>query len=126
MLLGPERRIGDPIRPATAATSRIGSRTSMERGDHPAARAKRRRHAGRGRRRSRISAWHSGSADVKRASALRERVLRFALMLHEAPEIVEADLNPVRCTTHGCHVPGTRLRIEPRHPVDPVDRVETW
>ncbi len=36
-------------------------------------------------------------------AALRELVLRFALLLRETPEIVEADLNPVRCT-------GQRLR----------------
>ena len=55
--------------------------------------------------------------------ALRELILRFALLLQQAPEIVEADLNPVRCTTHGCVVLDTRLRAEPRHP---VERVKTW
>ena len=55
--------------------------------------------------------------------ALRELILRFALLLQQAPEIVEADLNPVRCTTHGCVVLDTRLRIEPRHL---VERVKTW
>jgi len=55
--------------------------------------------------------------------ALRELILRFALLLHEAPEIVEADLNPVRCTTHGCVVLDPRLRIEPWQP---VERVKTW
>ena len=56
-------------------------------------------------------------------NALRELIIRFAMLLHEAPEIVEADLNPVRCTTHGCIVLDTRLRIQPRHP---VERVKTW
>jgi ATP-grasp domain len=55
--------------------------------------------------------------------ALRERILRFALLLRQVPEIVEADLNPVRCTTTGCLVLDMRLRIE--HP-RPVERVKTW
>jgi len=55
--------------------------------------------------------------------ALRELVLRFALLLREAPEVVEADLNPVRCLTSGCVVLDMRLRVEPRRP---VDRVKTW
>ena len=37
-------------------------------------------------------------------AALRELVLRFALLLRETPEIVEADLNPVRCMANGCVV----------------------
>jgi acetate---CoA ligase (ADP-forming) len=56
-------------------------------------------------------------------NALRELILRFALLLQEASEIAEADLNPVRCTTHGCIVLDARLRIEPRHP---AERVKTW
>ena len=52
--------------------------------------------------------------------ALRELILRFALMLRQAPEIVEADLNPVRCTTHGCLVLDAQLRTESRHPVERV------
>jgi acetate---CoA ligase (ADP-forming) len=56
-------------------------------------------------------------------SALREFVLRFALLLRETPEIVEADLNPVRCMANGCVALDTRLRIErPR----PTERVKTW
>ncbi len=55
--------------------------------------------------------------------ALRELILRFALLLGELPEVVEADLNPVRCMTEGCVVLDMRLRIEtPR----PVERVRTW
>ena len=63
-----------------------------------------------------------GSARLDR-KALRELILRFALLLQETPEIAEADLNPVRCTTHGCVVLDTRLRIEPRHQ---VERAKTW
>ena len=55
--------------------------------------------------------------------ALRELILRFALLLGQAPELVEADLNPVRCTTHGCVVLDTRLRIERR---PPPEHVKTW
>ena len=56
-------------------------------------------------------------------AALRELVLRFALLLRETPEIVEADLNPVRCMANGCAVLDMRLRVErPR----PTERVKTW
>ena len=56
-------------------------------------------------------------------AALRELVLRFALLLRETPEIVEADLNPVRCMANGCVVLDMRLRVErPR----PTERVKTW
>lgn len=55
--------------------------------------------------------------------ALRELILRFALLLQETPEIAEADLNPVRCTPHGCVVLDARLRIEPPHP---AERAKTW
>jgi acyl-CoA synthetase (NDP forming)/GNAT superfamily N-acetyltransferase len=63
-----------------------------------------------------------GSALLDRA-ALRELILRFALLLLEVPEMVEADLNPVRCMPHGCIVLDMRLRIEHRRP---VERVKTW
>jgi acyl-CoA synthetase (NDP forming)/GNAT superfamily N-acetyltransferase len=63
-----------------------------------------------------------GAAALDRA-ALRELILRFALLLGEVPEVVEADLNPVRCTTNGCVVLDMRLRIERRRP---VERVQTW
>jgi acyl-CoA synthetase (NDP forming) len=63
-----------------------------------------------------------GSAPLDR-EALRELILRFTLLLAEAPEIVEADLNPVRCMTSGCLVLDMRLRIEHRRP---IDRVKTW
>jgi acyl-CoA synthetase (NDP forming) len=63
-----------------------------------------------------------GSAALDR-QALRELMLRFALLLREVPEVVETDLNPVRCMTSGCVVLDMRLRIEPRRP---VERVQTW
>ena len=56
-------------------------------------------------------------------AALRELVLRFALLLRETPEIVDADLNPVRCMANGCVALDMRLRVErPR----PTERVKTW
>jgi len=63
-----------------------------------------------------------GSAPLDR-EALRELILRFTLLLAEVPELVEADLNPVRCTTTGCLVLDMRLRIERRRP---TGRVKTW
>jgi acyl-CoA synthetase (NDP forming) len=63
-----------------------------------------------------------GSAVLDR-QALRELMLRFALLLRELPEVVETDLNPVRCTTNGCVVLDMRLRIEPARP---IERVKTW
>ena len=63
-----------------------------------------------------------GSAVLDR-EALRELMLRFALLLRELPEVVETDLNPVRCMTNGCVVLDMRLRIEHRRP---VERVQTW
>jgi acyl-CoA synthetase (NDP forming) len=55
--------------------------------------------------------------------ALRELILRFALLLAAAPEIAEADLNPVRCMTAGCAVLDMRLRVESRRA---PERVKTW
>ena len=63
-----------------------------------------------------------GAAALDR-EALRELILRFALLLREVPEVVEADLNPVRCTTNGCVVLDMRMRIERRRP---IERVKTW
>ena len=63
-----------------------------------------------------------GSALLDR-DALRELILRFTRLLVEIPEVVEADLNPVRCMTSGCVVLDMRLRIEPRRP---DERVKTW
>jgi acyl-CoA synthetase (NDP forming)/RimJ/RimL family protein N-acetyltransferase len=56
-------------------------------------------------------------------AALRELVLRFALLVRETPEIVEADLNPVRCMANGCVVLDMRLRVERQRP---TERVKTW
>ena len=53
-----------------------------------------------------------GSAALDR-QALRELILRFALLLGEVPEVVEADLNPIRCTTDTSLVLDTQMRIEP-------------
>ena len=55
--------------------------------------------------------------------ALRELMLRFALLLREVPEVVETDLNPVRWMTSGCVVLDMRLRVERRCP---IKRVQTW
>ena len=63
-----------------------------------------------------------GSAPLDR-EALRELILRFTLLVRAVPELVEADLNPVRCMTSGCLVLDTRLRIEHRRP---TERVKTW
>jgi hypothetical protein len=54
---------------------------------------------------------------------LRELILRFSLLLREVPEIVEADLNPVRCMTNGCIVLEMRLRVERRPRREPI---KTW
>ena len=63
-----------------------------------------------------------GSPVLDRA-ALRELILRFALLVREVPEVVEADLNPVRCMKNRCVVLDMRLRIERQRP---VERVKTW
>ena len=63
-----------------------------------------------------------GAAALDR-EALRELILRFSLLLRKVPEVVEADLNPVRCTTNGCVVLDMRLRIERRRP---AEHVQTW
>ena len=63
-----------------------------------------------------------GAPALNRA-ALRELILRFALLLDEVPEVVEADLNPIRCTTDSSPVLDMRVRIAPRRP---SRRVKTW
>jgi hypothetical protein len=63
-----------------------------------------------------------GSPRLDRA-ALRELILRFSLLLQAVPEIVEADLNPIRCTPTTCITLDLRLRVERRRP---VERVKTW
>ena len=62
-------------------------------------------------------------ADPLDREALREVTLRFAALLERAPQIVEADLNPVRLMAHGYVVLDARMRVEHRRP---PDRVKTW
>jgi acyl-CoA synthetase (NDP forming)/RimJ/RimL family protein N-acetyltransferase len=63
-----------------------------------------------------------GAAPLDRV-ALRELILRLALLVQSVPEVMEADLNTIRCTTHGCTVLDTRMRIaRPRR----TERVKTW
>ncbi len=57
-----------------------------------------------------------GAAALDR-EALRTLILRFGLLLGAVPEVAEADLNPVRCSTGGSLVLETRIRIEHRRPV---------
>jgi acetate---CoA ligase (ADP-forming) len=54
---------------------------------------------------------------------LRELVLRFALLLESVPEVIEADLNSIRCTTDDCTVLDMRMRVERRAR---PERVKTW
>ncbi len=63
-----------------------------------------------------------GAPALDRA-ALRDLVLRFARLLEAVPELVEADLNPVRVRSAGVAVLDVRLRLErrPEHV-----RVKTW
>jgi acyl-CoA synthetase (NDP forming) len=63
-----------------------------------------------------------GSPPVDR-EALRELILRFALLLREVPEVAEADLNPVRCMPEGYVILDMRVRVERRRP---TERVKTW
>ncbi len=63
-----------------------------------------------------------GGQPLDRA-ALRELILRFALLVETVPELAEADLNTIRCTTHGCSVLDARMRIEPVHP---IEKIKTW
>ena len=63
-----------------------------------------------------------GPAQPNRA-ALRDLILRFALLLAAIPEVAEADLNPVRWTPNGCQVLDVRMRIE--H-LRPFEHVKTW
>lgn len=65
---------------------------------------------------------YRGAPQLDRA-ALRDLILRFARMIDELPELVEADLNPIRCTTHSSIVLDMRVRIAPRRP---SRRVKTW
>jgi acetyltransferase len=67
-----------------------------------------------------LDGYHGPALD---RAGLHEPILRFARLLAAVPQLVEADLNPVRCTTNGCVVLGMRLRVEPQRL---VERVKTW
>ena len=54
--------------------------------------------------------------------ALEELILRFAALLRAVPELVEVDLNPVRCLPEGALVLDLRLRVERRPPAESVRR----
>ena len=55
--------------------------------------------------------------------ALHELILRFARLLNDIPELVEADLNAVRVLPTGCLVLDARLRLAPP---TPARRTRTW
>jgi acyl-CoA synthetase (NDP forming)/RimJ/RimL family protein N-acetyltransferase len=72
-----------------------------------------------------VRAWLEGlrgAAPLDRA-ALREVVVRFALLLEHVPEIGEVDLNPVRAMATGAVVLDARLRLAPR---PEPRRTKTW
>jgi acetate---CoA ligase (ADP-forming) len=54
--------------------------------------------------------------------ALQELILRFAVLLRTVPELVEVDLNPVRCLPHGALVLDMRMRVERRVRAESVTR----
>jgi len=54
--------------------------------------------------------------------ALQELILRFAALLRAVPELVEVDLNPVRCLPDGALVLDMRLRVERRLRAESVTR----
>lgn len=63
-----------------------------------------------------------GQSELDRA-ALREVLLRFAMLLRDLKEVLEVDLNPTRCMEQGCRVLDVRIRVgEPA----PSERVKTW
>ena len=63
-----------------------------------------------------------GSPQLDR-EALQELILRFALLVRAVPEIIEADLNPIRCMPTSILTLDMRLRIGPRRA---RERVKTW
>jgi acyl-CoA synthetase (NDP forming)/RimJ/RimL family protein N-acetyltransferase len=72
-----------------------------------------------------VRAWLEGmrgAAPLDR-HALREVVLRFALLLEHVPEIAEVDLNPVRVMARGATVLDARVRVAPR---PEPRRAKTW
>jgi len=62
-----------------------------------------------------------GSVPLDRL-ALQELILRFALLLRAVPELVEVDLNPVRCLPDGALVLDMRMRVERRARPESVTR----
>jgi acyl-CoA synthetase (NDP forming)/RimJ/RimL family protein N-acetyltransferase len=62
-----------------------------------------------------------GSLPLDRV-ALEELILRFAALLRAVPDLVEVDLNPVRCLPEGALVLDMRLRVERRSPAESVRR----
>jgi acyl-CoA synthetase (NDP forming) len=62
-----------------------------------------------------------GSLPLDRV-ALEGMILRFAALLRAVPELVEVDLNPVRCLPQGALVLDMRLRLERRSPAESVTR----
>jgi acyl-CoA synthetase (NDP forming) len=54
--------------------------------------------------------------------ALQDLVLRFAALLRAVPELVEVDLNPVRCLPEGALVLDMRMRVERRPRAEAVTR----
>ncbi|HJW79424.1 MAG TPA: acetate--CoA ligase family protein [Beijerinckiaceae bacterium] len=72
-----------------------------------------------------VRAWLEGrrGAAPLDAGALREVVLRFALLLDDVPEVAEVDLNPVRVMARGATVLDARIRLAPR---PEPRRAKTW
>jgi acetate---CoA ligase (ADP-forming) len=72
-----------------------------------------------------VRAWLEGTrgAAALDRRALREVVLRFALLLEHVPEIADVDLNPVRVMASGATVLDARLRVAPR---PEPRRAKTW
>jgi len=62
-----------------------------------------------------------GSVPLDRL-ALQQLILRFAALLRAVPELVEVDLNPVRCLPDGALVLDMRLRVERRSRAESVTR----
>lgn len=62
-----------------------------------------------------------GSVPLDRL-ALQELILRFAALLRAVPELVEVDLNPVRCLPDGALVLDMRMRVERRPQAESVTR----
>ena len=72
-----------------------------------------------------VRAWLEGTRGgaVLDRAALRDVVLRFALLIEHVPEIAEVDLNPVRVMARGAAVLDARVRLAPR---PEPRRAKTW